>query len=142
MDNQNQSTHELLSQKTVLRVKDFPASKAFYTEVLSLHIVEEYNDGDGSKGCILRYGGEGSNALLEISEIKESHVYYQKAFSKTMGSNKISIQLRTDNVSYWADRLQENWKVRGPVLRPWGSQYLYLLDPDGMQIIIYEEAKN
>ncbi len=49
-----------------------------------------------------------------------------------MGSNKISIQLRTDNVSYWADRLQENWKVRGPVLRPWGSQYLYLLDPDGI----------
>jgi len=141
MDPQNQASIEFLSQKTVIRTMNYSASRAFYTEVFGLSIVEEYDDENGSKGIILRYGGQESNALLEISEIKESHGYYQEAFSEKMGSNKISIQLRTDNMLYWADRLQKNWEARGPVLRPWGSQYLYLLDPDGMQVIIYQESK-
>ncbi|GAB5400098.1 MAG: hypothetical protein Aureis2KO_16830 [Aureisphaera sp.] len=109
-------------------------------DIMQLDLYESYDDGDGSRGIILRIGDENSNALLEISEIKGFHEYHQKAFDKKFGSNKAGIQIRTDDVQYWADRLkQENWSARGPVLRPWGSQYLYLRDPDGLQIIIYQE---
>jgi catechol 2,3-dioxygenase-like lactoylglutathione lyase family enzyme len=129
----------LLSLKTVIRTKDFEASKAFYTQVLQLEIVEEYDDGNGSKGIIVRFGPEGSNAFFEISEIGKDHSYYQEAFSSTIEDDKTGIQLRTENVEYWATLLKEKWKAKGPVLRPWGSYYLYLHDPDGLQIIIYQE---
>jgi len=131
--------NSLLSLKTVIRTKDFEASKIFYTQVLQLEIMEEYDDGNGSKGIIVRFGPEGSNAFFEISEIEQDHSYYQEAFSATIENNKTGIQLRTDNVDYWAALLKEKWKARGPVLRPWGSYYLYLRDPDGLQIIIYQE---
>ncbi len=129
----------LLSLKTVIRTKDFEASKRFYIQILGLEIAEEYNDGDGSKGIIMRFGPEGSNAFLEISEIKEAHDYYQEAFGKSFENDKTDLQIRTDTIAYWADRLKEKWTARGPVLRPWGSYYLYLKDPDGLQIIIYQE---
>ena len=131
--------NSLLSLKTVIRTKNFEASKTFYTQILNLKIVEEYNDGNGSKGVIVRLGPQGSNAFLEISEITADHSYYQKAFSESFENDKADIQLRTDNVNYWANLLHEKWKARGPVLRPWGSHYLYLRDPDGLQIIIYQE---
>lgn len=129
----------LVSLKTVIRTKNFNASKTFYTEILNLGIAESYDDGDGSKGIILRLGPEGSNAFLEISEIKGSHSYYQDAFSEDFKNDKTDIQLKTDDVHFWAARLKDKWNARGPVLRPWGSYYLYLRDPDGLQIIIYQE---
>ena len=128
-----------MSLKTVIRTKNFEASKAFYTEILNFEIAEEYNDGNGSKGVILRFGPEGSNAFLEISEITEDHSFYQKAFSDSFKNDKTDIQLRTDDVHHWAMRLQEKWEARGPIPRPWGSHYLYIRDPDGLQIIIYQE---
>ena len=129
----------LLSLKTVIRTKDFEASKIFYTQLLQLEIIEEYDDGDGSKGLIMRFGAEGSNAFFEISEIEKTHAYYQEAFNSTLENDKTGIQLKTDTMEYWATLLKEKWNARGPILRPWGSCYLYLRDPDGLQIIIYQE---
>ncbi len=137
----NPSQAGLLSIKTVIRTKDFEASKAFYTEILKLETAEIYDDGDGSKGVILRLGPPGSNAFVEISEISDHHSYYQPAFSQGFENDKTDLQIKTDNVQYWAERLQEKWSARGPVLRPWGSHYLYLRDPDGLQIIIFQEKE-
>ena len=104
-----------------------------------MFIVEEYNDDIGSRGVILRLGEEGSNTFIEISEIKEYHDYYQKPFDAAFNDDKSSIQIRTNNIFHWASILKESWEARGPILRPWGSQYLYLRDPDGLQIIMYQE---
>lgn len=131
--------NELYSLKTVIRTKNLDVSKRFYTELLELEIVQEYNDGDGARGCILRVGDENSNAMIELSEINKHHYYYQASFSRVLDNDKIDVQIRTKNIAYWATRLTEKWAVKGPILRPWGSHYLYLRDPDGMQIIIYQE---
>ncbi|MEQ8358074.1 MAG: VOC family protein [Cytophagales bacterium] len=131
--------NQLLSLKTVIRTKNLKVSKEFYTQILNLIIVEEYNDGDGSKGCIMRIGDQNSNAFIELSEIDSEHYYYQDSFSNNVQSDKIDLQIKTNDVNHWAAWLNEKWEVRGPVLRPWGSQYLYLRDPDGLQIIIYQE---
>ncbi|MBL4905665.1 MAG: VOC family protein [Flavobacteriaceae bacterium] len=128
-----------MSLKTVIRTKDFTACKKFYTQVLQLEIVEEYDDGDGSKGVILRFGDKNSNAFLEISEIKHQNSYHQKAFDNNFENDKAGIQIETTDISYWSNHLQEFWEARGPIQRPWGSKYLYLRDPDGLQIIIYQE---
>jgi len=141
MTSENTNEHpDLLSMKTVIRTKDLEASKAFYTQLLELKTVEEYDDGDGARGCIVRVGPEGSTAFLELSEIAATHYYFKPAFHQSFLNDKADIQIRTTAVSYWADRLKRhNWEARGPVLRPWGSHYLYLRDPDGLQLIIYEE---
>lgn len=138
----NYPKNNLLSLKTAIRTKDFEASKAFYTQILNLEIEQEYNDGNGSKGIILRFGSAGNNAFLEISEIKESHDYFQKAFGESLQNDKIDLQLRTDNMDFWEKKLKGKWTTRGPILRPWGSYYLYLKDPDGLQIIIYQEKED
>ena len=145
MDNK-QSKHpnagsDLLGLKTVIRTKNFEAARRFYSEVLNLVIVEEYDDGNGSKGCIMGFSPEANNAFLEISEIKSTHSYYQTAFSRVMENDKMDLQIKTDAVDYWAEKLNGICETRGPVERPWGSRYLYLRDPDGVHIIIYEERK-
>lgn len=132
--------NKFFSLKTTIRTKNFDASKSFYTEALGLEIVQEYNDGDGSRGIILRFGSKGSNAFLEISEIHPTHDYYQKAFGNSFQSDKIDLQLRTENIEEWATKINGQWGARGPVLRPWGAYYFYLRDPDGLQIIIYQEG--
>jgi len=121
-----------ISLKTTIRTKNFESSKMFYSTVLQLKIVEEYDDKNGSQGCILRIGSEESNAFVEISEIEAKHDFL---------NDKIDLQIKTNSILYWAERLQKLWKVSGPIDRPWGSQYLYLRDPDGLQIIIYQENK-
>jgi len=133
----------LVSLKTTIRVKDFEVSKMFYTTILQFNIVEEYNDDDddGSRGCIFRIGSEESNAFVEISEIEPKHDYFNSAFKNDFLNDKIDLQIKTSSIVFWTERLQKLWKVRGPVDRPWGSQYLYLRDPDGLQIIIYQENK-
>ncbi|MDY8137430.1 VOC family protein [Aquimarina sp. 2201CG5-10] len=138
----DKKNHELLSIKTVIRTKDYTASKQFYTEILMLKIAEEYDDGDGSRGSILRIGPADSNAFIEISEISDHHNYFQQPFSKSINNDKIDLQIRTNDVNFWANRLKTySWNSTGPVLRPWGSYYLYLRDPDGLQIIIYQEKE-
>ena len=136
-DKRNENAPKLQSLKTVIRTKDFLASKKFYHKILNLNIVEEYDDGDGSKGCILGFTKDSNNAFIEISEIKPSHSYYQEAFSKALDHDKIDIQIKTDSIDYWAERLRPVCEIRGPVKRPWGAYYLYLRDPDGLQLSSY-----
>jgi len=101
--------------------------------------VEEYDDENGSKGCILSFSTERNNALIEISKIKPSHDFYQPAFDRIIDNDKIGIQIRTHSIDYWTEKLNKVWKTQGPIDRPWGSIYLYLRDPDGIHIIIFQE---
>lgn len=131
--------NELLSLKTTIRTKDLKSSKDFYTRILKLEVVEEFDDGT-SRGSMVKLSSEPTNAFIELSEIDEEDEYFQKDFAEDSATDKVDLQIRTEDVDFWAKRLQENnWAARGPVLRPWGHRYLYLRDPDNLQIIIYEE---
>lgn len=126
----------LLNLKTVIRTKDYDASKKFYHQILNLDIVEEYNN--ENRGCIFRFGDKNTNAFLEISEIPKDHYYYHDSYNEYVENDKIDIQIRTNNIDHWSEHLNEKWETKGPINRPWGAQYLYLRDPDGLQIIIYQ----
>ncbi|MBQ4820345.1 VOC family protein [Aquimarina sp. MMG016] len=128
-----------LSLKTVVRTKDYNASRDFYHQILNLKIVEEYSS--ENRGCVFRFGHKDNNAFIEISEIKEGHYYYNSSFSKEVANDKIDLQLKTTDIMRWVNHLEGKWETIGPVDRPWGSRYLYLRDPDGLQIIIYEEKE-
>ena len=58
-----------------------------------LEVQQEYDDGDGSRGVIYRLGESTNRAYLEISEILESHDYYQAAFSQKLENDKLDLQI-------------------------------------------------
>lgn len=128
---------ELLALKIVIRTRSYEASRDFYLSVLNLPLVEEWDELTG-RGCILRVGWAGSTGLIEISEIHPDAVSYSPAFAEAVQNDKIDIQIETPSVADWSQRLAGHWPVRGPVQKPWGAYYLYLRDPDGLQIILYE----
>ena len=130
------------SVKTTIRTKNYEASKEFYHTFLKLSIVEEYDSEKGVRGCILSLGGIDTSSFIEISEIASAHDYFQNCFQDKFNNDKIDLQIKTDDIDYWTERLSGFIKVRGPINRPWGSKYLYIRDPDGLQIIIYQEFKN
>jgi catechol 2,3-dioxygenase-like lactoylglutathione lyase family enzyme len=132
--------NDLQSIKTVIRTKDFATSVHFYKELLKFEVVEEYDDNNGSKGCILSLA-DNRSAMIEISEILPHHDYYDPIFDETFSSYKAGMQFKTANVQKWKEELSGKWTTRGPILRPWGASYLYLEDPDGLPIIIYQEKE-
>lgn len=129
----------MISLKTVIRTKDYDVSKLFYTQILNLNIIEEYNDCNGVKGIILSID-KGNNGLIEISEILEVNESFQSNFNEEVKSDKISLQIKTDDIEFWSLNLKSRYEFTGPILKPWGAYYLYLRDPDGIQIVFYQEA--
>ena len=129
-----------LSLKATIRTHNFEASCHFYEKILGLEKLEGWHEVN-DRGCIYRAGLSPECGLLEISEIGKDHEYFQSEFHQP-ASLKIDLQLATSDLDSWVKRLRGNWQFRGPVDRPWGSRYLYVLDPDQVQIIIYEHKQH
>ena len=50
----------------------------------------------------------------------------------------MELQIRTDSLNDWAEALDGVCPMEGPLDRPWGHRYLWLRDPDGLRIALYE----
>ncbi len=125
----------LISLKTQIRSRDYDASRRFYTEVLGLRILEEWEE---RPGFVAGFGDGAGGGLIEVTEVDASHESYDEAFTRPVANDKIVLQLRTDSVDEWARRLEGVWPFVGPVGRPWGNRYLWLRDPDGIEIALFE----
>ena len=49
-----------------------------------------------------------------------------------------SIQIEVSDVLATQLRIGDTWPTEGPTPRPWGLTYLYLTDPNGVGIILYQ----
>jgi catechol 2,3-dioxygenase-like lactoylglutathione lyase family enzyme len=125
----------ILSLKTMLRCRDLAASRRFYVDLLGLDVVEEWND-PGDKGCIVGFGAGGG--LLEMLAVDADHAQHQPAFAELAANDKIELQIRVDSVDAWAKRLDGTSDLEGPVTRPWGNRYLWLRDPDGVRVALFQ----
>ena len=113
--------------KTRIETRFFQESIAFYSEHLGMTVLESWDD-NGDKGVIL---GLGSSA--------ESEAFLELAYVETRRSFEgISLQFRVHDLDVFVDRLRGHLEFHGPEDRPWGSKYLYLEDPTGVQVILYE----
>jgi glyoxylase I family protein len=119
--------------KMIVCCRDLPASRRFYADVLGLPVVEEWDQEEG-KGCIVAVG----DAQLELCEVPPSWEGYRPAYDQTVANDKVALQLRTDSVSDWVQRLAGRWEFEPPIDRPWGHRYLYLRDPDGLKVALFE----
>ena len=127
----------LISIKTVIRCRDFDASRHFYASVLNLPIVEEWSEPQG-RGAIFGFGSD-RTGLIEIYEMTQADARFDPAFASPIANDKIDVQLKTDSVTEWADRLRPVWPFVGPEDLPWGQRWITLRDPDGLLIAIYQD---
>lgn len=127
-----------LTLKMVIRCRDFQASRRFYSAILGLNILQEWEEVQG-KGCIFGFGKGGSEARIEIYEMTEQDQRYDPGFSRPLANDKIDIQLRTSSLDHWIEGLTLRWPFGGPETLPWGQRWIKLRDPDNLLVAIYED---
>jgi catechol 2,3-dioxygenase-like lactoylglutathione lyase family enzyme len=116
----------MASLKTKITTPRLADTRAFYESLFGLTVVEEW-DKPGDKGVILQFPDGHREALLEI--------YDGQGTQHFVG---LSLQFRVDDVESFIASLPAGVSFEGPDRRPWGSTYVYLRDPNDIQVIVYE----
>ncbi len=112
--------------KTKIITPKLEATRSFFMTCLGMRVVEEWHEGN-DVGCILALSGDRSEAMLELYEGPQSDSF-----------TGLSLQFRTDDLLAFRQRLAPSIECSGPTVRPWGSSYLYLTDPNGISVIVYD----
>lgn len=131
------TSRSIVEVKTVIRSRDYEASRAFYHEVLGFGIAEEWRE-PGDVGCIFAPLVDSSIGTIEIYGMGEDDPRFDPAFSQPLTNDKIDIQLRTLDLQSWVDCLRGRWPFSEPETTPWGHRWIKLRDPDNLLIAIYE----
>ena len=117
---------KLYAIKTRIETKYYELSIRFYT-ALGLKVLTQWHQGN-DQGAILTLPGT-EFAQLEI------------AYSPSAQSNPaLSLQFEVDDIHQTLTELPDLAVISGPVQRPWGAQYIYLADPKGNQVILFQSA--
>lgn len=98
----------------------------FYVKHLGLVVAERWDE-PSDAGVILAFAGGNGEAYLEIYRGESGG-----------GFEGLSLQFRTPDLDGFLQTLSSDLPRRGPVERPWGSRYLYLTDPNGIDLIVFE----
>ncbi len=125
----------ILSLKTMIRSRDLAASRRFYVDLLGLEVTEEWDD-SGDRGFIVTFGS--GAGFLELLAVDPEHPRHRPAFADPVVNDKIELQIEVDSVHAWVERLEGSIETEGPVTRPWGNRYLWIRDPDGTRVALYE----
>lgn len=119
-------THRFTGLKTRIETPRLEETAAFYTGLLGLTVLDAWDE-DGDRGMILGLGpARAAEAFLELAQ------------GAAAPAPAVSLQFRVDDLAAVEARLRGQWEYRGPEARPWGSTYLYLRDPAGVQVIVYQ----
>ena len=127
----------LQSAKVVIRCRSFSESRRFYSSVLGLRAVSEWEE-HGGRGCIFAVTHEEQGSYIEIYEMTRDDPRYDLSFSSAVQTDKVDLQLRTMSVDAWVAQLKGVWPFDGPEQLPWGQRWITLRDPDRLLIAIYE----
>ena len=87
----------LQSAKVVIRCRSFSESRRFYSSVLGLRAVSEWEE-HGGKGCIFTVTHEEQGGFIEIYEMTRDDPRYDLSFSSAVQTDKVDLQLRTMSV--------------------------------------------
>ena len=82
----------LKSLKTLIRCRDLERSRSFYTTVLGLEVVEEWQQSQ-AKGCILAFGDGGKGGFLELAEVAPDNDRHDRAYALPVANDKMELQI-------------------------------------------------
>ena len=110
----------MLQSRVLFRPVDYPASVAFYRDVLGLHIYREW-----ATGTVFLLGG----GLLELSRS-----------AGPVTEDKISLWLQVRDVDAEFTRLEAAGVtvIEAPVDQPWGLREARVRYPDGLMLVLVE----
>ena len=110
--------------KTRIETALFDETLDFYRSIIGLRVVDQFEE---SPGAILSVSDELSEGFLEI------------AFSETpRTASEVSLQFRTPDINQFVEGIFGKVEYKGPQYKPWGSKYVYMKDPNGVSVIVYE----
>ena len=115
-----------LSQKTKISTPAFEQTRDWYQRLFSMKSIEAWDE-PGDRGVILALEGGANEALLEIYHCETAHDF-----------SGLSLQYRVEALDDFTKSLPADIPRDGPKARPWGAHYLYLTDPNGIPVIVYE----
>lgn len=108
--------------KTKITTPFYQETRAFYEDIIGFKLVEAW-EGETDTGCI-----------YEIATGSHLEIYKGDA----AGLSGLSLQFRVENLADFQHSLNGKWPTKGPEDRPWGSKYLFLTDPAGVSLIVFE----
>jgi catechol 2,3-dioxygenase-like lactoylglutathione lyase family enzyme len=117
---------QYLSLKTKIFTMKLNETRVFYERLFNMVTVDEWNDPD-DKGVILSFDKDRHEALLEIFHDDEQRHH-----------SGVSLQFRVSDLRKFVADLSAEVAYEGPKQRPWGSNYVYIHDPNDTLLIVYE----
>lgn len=115
-----------ISLKTKISTPLWRECADFYRLIFNMQVAEEWDHAD-DKGVILAFNDGSGEAYLEIYDTQTEHDF-----------TGLSLQFKVDAVADFIASLPEYIEFEGPTPRPWGSTYVYLRDPAGVQLVVFE----
>ena len=131
------SIHPILELRVALTVKEFERSVKFYCEGLGIEPAALWNNGAGH-ALVLDMG----KATLEIFDEAQAETIDQLEAEKRI-SGQIRFALQVPDLKAAMERLLAHGAIliHAPVMTPWGDYNVWLQDPDGMQITLFQAAE-
>jgi catechol 2,3-dioxygenase-like lactoylglutathione lyase family enzyme len=115
---------EILSSRFMLHPRDFDRSVGFYREVLGLHPMREFGQGD-SRGVVFFLGG----GYLELTD---------RQIDPPAPSTELWLQVRDVREAERELRASGIPIIESAQEKPWGLIELRVSDPDGLVLILVE----
>jgi catechol 2,3-dioxygenase-like lactoylglutathione lyase family enzyme len=115
---------EMLSSRFMLHPRDFDRSVGFYRDVLGLHPMREFGQGD-SRGVVFFLGG----GYLELTG---------RNIEPPAPSTELWLQVRDVREAERELRTAAVPIIESAVEKPWGLIELRVSDPDGLVLILVE----
>ncbi len=114
------------SLKTKISTPRYDETIDYYKGAFGMALAEAWDKPD-DRGAILVFDNGRDEALFEIYYSDEIHDF-----------SGLSLQFRVRDLNAFLEKLPGQYEYEGPKPRPWGATYLYLRDPNGILIIVYE----
>src|SRR5215831_3168124 len=125
----------VLELRVAVTTQAFEKLAAFYRVGLGLEPSQEWPQEQG-RSLVLDLG----RATLEVFDEKQAATIDQFEVGRRV-SGTVRFALQVPDLNAAVKRMQEHGAalVHGPVTAPWGDQTARFVDPDGMQITLYQK---
>ncbi len=118
---------------TTITVRNLEKSVTFYTKILKLHEAQRFSPHKGIKIVFLKDKENGKIELIEYEQMKEVDASERTSI--------VSIGFAVEDLDATMKMLREKniEIIRGPIQTPSGAKFIFIEDPDGVEIELIQD---